>query len=328
MKIWENGSKMKNENFIDKRPSVLGIRLLIPMLTSMLFSCATPSTAPQDSDEGIQAEESSGKSISVVFPMSNDIRIGKVIHKNDGLEHAKDLKDSITKNGGDLETINEWVMTRAFVDKEFDNVLESASKLAAAVAKTGADKKIDEKTKLLMSISAIKSGRWGYFYLWTDELLTSKSKKIRALTLNLRGVVAYQAHRIPEAMELWKSALELDPKCQACALNTSLIYLKSGFFEDASQTLPKLGKDWLEQAISISIKKGLKKSEQVKTLCDQVLDDQPHHAPTLYNCAIFDFENGVTDKVKNNLEKALKAPILDGDDIWRSDARKIIENLE
>jgi tetratricopeptide (TPR) repeat protein len=204
----------------------------------------------------------------------------------------------------------------------------TARRIAALEVEKKIDSDLDDAVKLDLALTAMGDRKFAMAEHFFNQIITKgKSAAFKAAAYNAMGVIALNDDRVPEAVAFFRQALKLDDGYKAARLNLGLTALKGGDFDLAKRMLGDLQDDWFVKASLISVARLEGNTSQVESICKSVLGDHPKHKPTVFNCALHEFQ-GKRDYTAAR-ELANKMVKIDGGSQgWDDQAYKLLERIE
>ncbi len=214
-----------------------------------------------------------------------------MISREKAQEYIAKLENQVAQKPNDYGAIEAWTSSAQLAGVSVSETLDVIRRLAVLEMKKGVDREIPEEAKLDLLISAVQSKRIGLASYLIDELKDSKKPQIKAGAFTIEGLLALQENRVPEAIQAWNLALKASTDYKPALYNIAFAALRYGDFAKSKQILGMLDNDWYAQS-GLIVALRLSNSERLASeYCEKVLNRHPNHKPSLYNCAILEYQN-------------------------------------
>ncbi len=204
------------------------------------------------------------------------------------------------KSGGKKEkrVLEGRISAGRLARKSLGEVLSSAKDLAELEMQKGADRSVSQDVKLEIALAALDAKNFSLAEYYLQELTSSKDARVKAGAFNAMGVVALRDDRVPEAVLYFRESLKAVSNYRPALLNLGFAALKGGDISTAKKAFSDMQNDWFVQYGLISVSRIDGNEGAVQEHCERVLKKEPQHAPALFNCGLFEYQN------KKNVAKA------------------------
>ena len=290
-----------------------GLLLLVP-------ACATKekpatdkeveqkSTAKDDKkEESKEQVEVSGNRTTYVHSLTSNPMTLHVVHRAKAEKLFVSL-EAQTKDKGknDLKDYEALLSAARLAGQDVTQLMGIAQKIAVLEMKNNVEKDISEEVRLELSLSAIKHGKYALAELFLDDLIKSKNQNIKAGAYNATGVIALLEGRVPEAVDYWKQAIKADGNYKPARLNLGFTVLKYADAKTAKSALDGYGEDSFAGSGLLVAERLLNNPSATDALCKKILAAEPNCKPTIYNCAVYEFQSNDIPRAKELLQELAK----------------------
>ncbi len=315
------------------------LQILLGCLISvgpLLWSCA--STDEEKGSVGgtglIQRPSGGGNSEgyrrgqSLTHSLSNNKLTNRIVSRSNAKEVSNRLKGSVKgQDAKSKEALEGMVSAQRLSGVSVETIFKSVRQIADIELKKGVNNDVRDQIKLEVGLAALTQKNYALAEFMLEPLLTSKLAKVKAGAANALGIMAQKEGRIPEAVQMWKTALKAEPGYQAALLNLGFTSLEYGDFETARKMLTRLPEDWFTLSGLIVVNRLRGKNAEVKRLCDIVLKQKPNHKPSVFNCGLFEWQaNKNAKKARSMINKAIKLP--GGPQSWEQKGFRVLEDIK
>ena len=200
-------------------------KIQILWMISILISCATTKNNSENASESQTSKSDDGgedDDISLSKSFSNltySYRYGGLTSKGVSRNKAKSLitqlNTQLTNTKKDVKPLATIVSLQNVGRDGYDNALERAKQLQGELIKIDIKKDIPEYTNVELALSALQEKKYGAVEYFLGRANDSKNPIVKASIKNIRGVMAYDDGKLPEAADFWAKALADDSEYEA-----------------------------------------------------------------------------------------------------------------
>ena len=114
---------------------------------------------------------------------------------------------------------------------------------------------------------------------------------------------------MPEAVRFLEQSLKAVPSYKPALMNLGFTALKGGDLKEAKKRFANIQDDWFVNSGMISIARLEGNNSYADRLCSQLLGSRGNHKPTVFNCALHEYQNKKDyKKARSMFEKVARLP--------------------
>jgi hypothetical protein len=310
-------------------PGVLALALV-------LASCATGEKKNQasrtDAKDAPPPDDDEPSSVSasrttLVQSMSNSSLTNRTISRQKADEQAARLEPQ--RGGKEKRVLEGLLSAQRLSGKPVGDIMSTARAIADVEMRRSVDREISDDVKLEIAIGAVQQQKFALAEYFLSQLTASKDAKVRAGAWNLVGLIAIRQDRIPEAAFAFRESLKANGSYRAAQLNLGFLALRGGDFALAKRMLGEMQDDWFALSGLVIVERMEGDKGRADNLCEKVLDKRGDHKPTLFNCALHEYQGKRNfDKAKELLTRMTRARAAPGSERWDEKAFRLIGEID
>ena len=302
----------------------------------LLVSCATGEkkneparssardSAPPPDDEPSSV---SASRTTLIQSLSNSSLSNRTISRQKADEQAARLEPQ--RGSKEKRVLEGLLSAQRLSGKPVSDIMTTARAIADVEMRRSVDREISDDVKLEIAIGAVQQQKFALAEFFISQLTSSKDAKVRAGAWNLVGLIAIRQERIPEAAFAFRESLKANGSYRAAQLNLGLLALRGGDFALAKRMLGEMQDDWFALSGLVVVERMEGDKGRAENICEKVLDKRGDHKPTLFNCALHEYQAKRNfDKAKDLLTKMTRARAVSGSERWDEKAFRLIGEID
>lgn len=230
--------------------------------------------------------------VRVTATLSNSILTSRRVDTAEAQKIVAQLERKVQSSGRKVpkSVLEDLLSAQVLAGEDINRIRQTANMLVDLEMRRGVDKDLGAAVKLEIAVAAVRAKRFALAEYFLEELGDGDGG-LGSAVKNVRGLIAMEDGRVPEAAKLFSEAVGKDVGGEAAALNLGFLSLKYGDFRTAKKSLGQAKQDWFVKSGLLIGERFEEDGKGAQSLCDSVLGDKKDHKPTLYNCALYAYQN-------------------------------------
>ena len=260
----------------------------------------------ENSSDDDSATVVSKSSRLLIQSISNNPLTPFTVNRRDAADAAQEISSSLKKPSiKDKYKMIALMAMKRISGASYGSVVSIAKKMVTLEIEKSISRDIPANAYLELTLSAFQKKKYTMAEYYMDKLEKYKKPKIKAAILTIRGMIAQDDGKLPEAVDYWNRALKLKANYTPAKLNLGFYALKFGDFKTAKKNLSGMN-DYFSLTGYMQATRQSSPAD-AQSLCRRILQKKKNYKPALVSCALNVGQGqGDLKKSKQQLQNATK----------------------